>query len=296
MLDLVPLRSVSMDTTRKSWLVVPCYNEANRLPAAEFRSLLMRRPDLTLVFVDDGSTDTTAEVIENLRAAEERRVVVHRLERNSGKGEAVRRGLGLGIAHGATLLGFADADLSTPVDEIVRMLERMETSDAAALLGARVRLLGRNIHRRAHRHYLGRVFATAASFALGVPIYDTQCGAKLFRRTDALEQAVKSPFRSRWIFDVELLERLLSASHSGGAPLKLHEIEELPLHEWRDVAGSKLRARAMVASGLQLIGLLVRRRVSTLLARQPRTAELAMIASFRPDEEEHRSRRAAGVE
>jgi glycosyltransferase involved in cell wall biosynthesis len=283
-----------VDSTRKSWLVVPCYNEANRLPAAEFHSLLIRRPDLTLVFVDDGSTDTTPAVIEGLRAAEGSRVVVHRLERNSGKGEAVRCGLGLGIAHGATLLGFADADLSTPIGEIVRMFERMETSDAAALLGARVRLLGRNIQRRAHRHYLGRVFATVASFALGVPIYDTQCGAKLFRRTDALEQAVRSPFHSRWIFDVELLERLLSASQAGGAPLKLHEIEELPLREWRDVAGSKLRARAMVASGLQLIGLLVRRRVATLRARRSCTTEVAVIAPSRTNEDERGSRRAAG--
>lgn len=287
-------RRVSLATTQESWLVVPCFNEANRLAAAEFRSLLAFRPELTLAFVDDGSTDATADMIADLRAAEGRRVVLHRLERNMGKGEAVRLGLELGIAQGATLLGFADADLSTPVTEIVRMFERLETSGAAALLGARVRLLGRDIQRRAHRHFLGRVFATAASFALGVPIYDTQCGAKLFRRTDALEQAVKSPFRSRWIFDVELLERLLSGSPAS-APLRFQDIEELPLHEWRDVAGSKLRPRAMIASGLQLLSLLVRRRAAALLARWLRTPRLPPVSPSPPAGEDQGPRRATGT-
>jgi glycosyltransferase involved in cell wall biosynthesis len=245
----------------KTFLIVPCFNEAARLPAAEFAGLLARRPDLTLLFVDDGSTDGTADVVEALRAREGGRVELLRLPENGGKAEAVRRGLVVALEHGAELVGYADADLSTPASELERLLARMDAGAPAVLLASRVRLLGSDVRRHAHRHYLGRVFATLASLALGIPVYDTQCGAKLFRRTDALRAARATPFRTRWIFDVELLDRLLRGG-PGAAPLGVEAFEELPLRAWRDVGGSKLRPFAMFVSGLQLIALAVRPRSS----------------------------------
>jgi glycosyltransferase involved in cell wall biosynthesis len=244
-------------------LVIPCYNEAARLPTADFSWLIASRPRLTLLFVDDGSTDATAEVIRRIRAAAGERVLLHRLERNVGKAEAVRHGMRMALDHGAGIVGYADADLSTPAGELARMLARIEAGPAAVILGSRVRLLGAAIRRRTHRHYLGRMFATAASVALRLPVYDTQCGAKLFRRSDVLIRALEEPFRSRWIFDVELLDRLLRGA-GDAPPLCAGAFEEMPLRSWRDVAGSKLRFTSMMRAGLQLGAMLVRSRVRPL--------------------------------
>ena len=247
-------------------LVVPCYNEAGRLDRAELLRLARARDGLSVLLVDDGSTDATAAVLEELRRAEPSRISVVRLARNGGKAEAVREGLGAAMADGAAIVGYADADLSTPVDELVRLVDAAAASPRDAVLGSRVRLLGRRIERRAHRHYLGRVFATFASLALRLPVYDTQCGAKLFRATPALAAALASPFRTRWIFDVELLARLRTGG-PGAPPLDEDAIEEVPLRAWRDVGGSKLRPGAMLLAGVQLLALAVRMRLGSGVRR-----------------------------
>jgi len=120
------------------------------------------------------------------------------------------------------------------------------------VFGARVKLLGRRVERRAVRHYLGRVFATAASLTLGIPIYDTQCGAKLFRVNDAIAAVFASPFRSPWIFDVEVLARYLAQPVPPGGPARRARIYELAVPAWHDVPGSKLRWFDFVRSFFEL--------------------------------------------
>jgi hypothetical protein len=144
-------------------------------------------------------------------------------------------------------VGYWDADLATPLDTLVAFCELLDTHpDIEMVFGARVQLLGRVIERRALRHYLGRVFATAASLTLGLRIYDTQCGAKLFRASPAMQALFQDPFATRWLGDVELLARLIQARRGTALPPAEEVIYEFPLLEWHDVAGSKVKARDFV--------------------------------------------------
>jgi glycosyltransferase involved in cell wall biosynthesis len=150
-------------------VVVPCYNEAKRLNVAAFGDFFERCSDVTLLMVDDGSTDDTPLVIERLRQRHPRRVLTLRLGANVGKGEAVRRGMLTAIRRRAAFVGYWDADLATPLDEIPRLRAVLnQQPERILVMGSRVALLGRRIQRRWRRHVLGRAFATAASIVLGL--------------------------------------------------------------------------------------------------------------------------------
>jgi glycosyltransferase involved in cell wall biosynthesis len=236
-------------TDPRPLVVVPCYNEAARLDLTRFAALA-ESGRVRLLFVDDGSTDDTGALLRRL--GDLASVDVVRLPHNVGKAEAIRRGLLQGLGEGASTLGYLDADLATPPGELLRMLDLLESRpDLSFVLASRVALLGRRIARRARRHYLGRVFATFASIFLRIPVYDTQCGAKVFRASPAIEAALATPFRSSWVFDVELIGRLLGGS-STVDPVPLDEFEEMPLREWHDVSGSRLGLGGMARAAVDL--------------------------------------------
>ena len=220
-------------------IVVPCYNEAQRLPLAAFQDFL-NHSTIHLVFVDDGSRDHTAQVLENLRDSHPDRVTVLQLKTNQGKAEAVRHGINFALDHNVEFTGYWDADLATPLDAIPRFLAVFEDRPALDMVfGSRVKLLGRKVHRRPMRHYLGRVFATVVSTMLHLPIYDTQCGAKIFRVGPETSSLFADPFLTRWVFDVEILARFIRKC--GSAAIAAGHIYEYPLEEWEDVAGSKVK-------------------------------------------------------
>lgn len=238
----------------KTVLVVPAYNEADRLRPEAFEAFLQGDRETELVCVDDGSTDGTGQVLEELAADWTARVEVLRLPENRGKAEAVRAGVARALDREPEAFGYWDADLATPFDEFPRLQRVLERRPAVdVVMGARVKLLGRQIRRRRIRHYTGRVFATAVSVVLGLPVYDTQCGAKLFRNVSCIRRIFSEPFTAGWIFDVELLARLLSVLRSDPeAPVPEEAIHELPLYEWTDVAGSKTRPRDFVRAARDL--------------------------------------------
>jgi glycosyltransferase involved in cell wall biosynthesis len=221
---------------------LPCYNEASRLDEPRFEQWCAEHPGVRLLFVDDGSQDATAEVLERLAALPTCDALI--LERNGGKAEAVRRGILHAIERGDPgPYGFWDADLATSLDMIPAFTQVLEERpDVEIVIGARVKLLGRDIRRNAARHYFGRAAAFTVSNLLRLPVYDTQCGAKLFRKNAPIEELFAEPFVTRWAFDVELFARWIGAHPQRSRRDLEDHIVEYPLPAWRDVEGSKLQA------------------------------------------------------
>jgi glycosyltransferase involved in cell wall biosynthesis len=236
---------------REVCLIVPCYNEERRLRRDIFLEFLRARPHASLCLVDDGSSDGTLKALEALSAEGGPRILVRTLSKNSGKAEAVRQG----VLYAASLdrfafLGYWDADLSTPLDQADLLLAALEADPRRMFaLGSRVKRLGSDINRRATRHYLGRVFSTIASQLFDLPVYDSQCGAKLFR-CEVAAPLFGEPFVTKWLFDVELLVRL--RRHLGQKEFLGASIE-VPLTTWKEVGGSKLRLAHMLRVPIDLL-------------------------------------------
>ena len=249
-------------------VVVPCYNEARRLDSRAFAGFRAIGHWVEFLFVNDGSTDATGDVLRQLQCASPDTIRVHHQPHNQGKAEAVRVGMLSALTTNADFVGFWDADLATPLTTLPRFLETLEGRPTVdAVLGSRVKLLGRSIERYAWRHYLGRVYATLVSQMLRLAVYDTQCGAKVFRANETLRRVLAEPFRTEWLFDVEILARMIDASPAGTAGVA-ERLYELPLDEWRDVKGSKLtrgtyaRAAASIVSLYRHYGGMLRRKAA----------------------------------
>jgi len=234
-------------------VIIPCYNEEKRLDVASFRNFKSAPHSVTFLFVNDGSTDGTLRLMESLNAADPATFKVLHLPRNRGKAEAVRQGVLSAIDSRPDYIGFWDADLATPLGTISEFIEIAESRPHLELIiGSRVKLLGRRIERRRSRHYLGRIFATAVSAVLDLEVYDTQCGAKLFRACPAIHALFRQPFCSRWIFDVEIIARLIQSRRDQKLPQPERVIYEFPLIEWTDIPGSKLRYSDFVRASWEL--------------------------------------------
>lgn len=236
-------------------VVVPCFNEAGRLEVSAYSDFVAQSPNITILFVDDGSTDDTPLILERLRQQHPRQIATLRLAENIGKGEAVRRGFQAAYRRSPAIVGYLDADLAAPLTEIPHLLEVFrQRPHVQVVIGSRVALLGRSIQRSGWRHLLGRCFATAASTVLRLPVYDTQCGAKLFRATPVTAELFAEPFASRWIFDVEILARIVMRSAGRAESPSLAEmLYECPLNCWRDVHGSRLKLWDFVVAARDLV-------------------------------------------
>lgn len=229
-------------------VVIPCYNEAKRLNVREFEDFLNTNDNVVFCFVNDGSSDETGSILE--RFAQKPNSCVLTLEKNSGKAEAVRQGI-LCVYENypeADFIGFWDADLAAPLDEIFHLSSQI-TDDTLIALGCRHLRLGTNIKRSIFRHYLGRVFATAASFHLNLSVYDTQCGSKLFRKY-LIPDLFSRKFVTKWFFDVEILRRAVTIF---GKERVEKSVIEVPLNTWVEPGGSKVNLFRCVLDFIRLL-------------------------------------------
>jgi glycosyltransferase involved in cell wall biosynthesis len=227
--------------TRSISIIIPAYNEEKRLPAS-LRQVIgyVRRGAwqfAEILVVDDGSTDGTAQVAEQMRS-EYPDLRVLRNPGNRGKGYAVRHGM---LECRGEWALFTDADLSAPIEELDKLWQAAERESAQVAVGSRAldrRLIG--VHQSWFRENVGKVFNLVMRLSTGLPFHDTQCGFKLFEAA-----AARDIFRRQLLygfgFDVEVLFI--------GRRLGYREIEVAV--RWNDVEGTKMTALGGLAAFLE---------------------------------------------
>ena len=235
-------------------LIVPCYNESRRLDQNAFIEFCAQYPLFYVVFVNDGSRDDTLSKIKAIVSLRPGQTFAIHLPANGGKAEAVRQGFLWAMNQDFNAIGYWDADLATPLEEAPSMAVVMNKENKEIILGTRLKILGHRIQRSKFRHVLGRIAATFASLSLNLPVYDTQCGAKIFKNTPVLKKVFARPFTVRWIFDIEILARFIM--FKSGAPQQeslLNTCIEFPLRRWEDKKGSKLNGGSYVFALFDLL-------------------------------------------
>jgi dolichyl-phosphate beta-glucosyltransferase len=231
-------------------IIIPCFNEAERLNKAGFRDFLSLYPTRTLVFVNDGSTDATAAWIEDFNKELPQQVVAVHNTANKGKASAIAKGIEhcLQKAPGTyDLIGYLDADLSVSLEEMQRICTIVEEQQLDYGFGSRIKKLNATIDRSAFRHLTGRIIATIIDSRFQLGIYDTQCGAKVFR-TALASSITDKLFLTRWLFDIEIFLRIRMATPAAKGA-------EIPLLAWSSKKGSKLGVFQAGAIGREIIRL-----------------------------------------
>lgn len=211
-------------------VVIPCFNEEARIGAtigATLDYLRRNSPESELVVVNDGSIDATGAIARE--ALTHPPIQTQLLENfpNRGKGHAVRKGL---LAARKTIGLFFDADLSTPLSEIPKVIDPIAAGEVDLAFGSRAldrRLIGRR--QPWLREQGGRVFNLLVRVTSGLPFWDTQCGFKAFR-LEVCRPILEAAHLDGFAFDVELL---LLGQRAG---LRLREI---PVR-WNHSEGSKV--------------------------------------------------------
>ena len=232
-------------------IVVPCYNEMDRIQLSEFSQFLSSNDFIFICFVNDGSTDGTPKILSDFVNLNPERSQLVNLSKNQGKAEAVRQGINTLLKSSKfQLVGYWDADLAAPLTEIRGFIQKFKSNnELKAVSGSRILRLGSSIRRSVFRHYFGRIFATIVSKILNIPVYDTQCGAKIFLAEFA-EFIFSEKFLSRWFFDVELFAR--SIEHIGRQNT-VNGVLELPLSQWHDQGQSKVTWANVLQTPLELL-------------------------------------------
>jgi len=213
-----------------------------------FLSFVNEHRHIAFLFVNDGSTDNTLEVLNEF-VKEHENLHVLNLEQNGGKAEAVRQGMLCAFqTFKPQYIGFWDADLATPLDELPNFKTIIQEQKFDIITGLRLMRLGAKVKRKNSRHFLGRIFATVASNVLRLPVYDTQCGAKLYK-AELVPDLFDEKFTTRWLFDVEILARYVKRYGSDKAKI---DIYEYPVFAWEDKHGSQVKTKDFIKAPIEL--------------------------------------------
>jgi glycosyltransferase involved in cell wall biosynthesis len=232
-------------------VIVPCYNEANRLDGGAFSKFVLENPAIEIWFANDGSTDNTLAIVQALASDNPQKIHVFNLPQNSGKAEAVRQAFLHVYALGQySHLAFIDADLSSPLKELIPLFNQFKINQNLLLaVGVRVKMLGNTVERKALRHYISRIFATFYNLILNIPNYDTQCGLKVFE-ANSIPEVFGERFISKWLFDIELFLRIQGMV---GRAAYEHRIREIPVEEWKEVGDSRLKISDFLNAPLEVL-------------------------------------------
>lgn len=239
-------------------IVIPAYNEHDRLDVtlASIADAFAKKevPGLELaqvIVADDGSTDDTSQVGERWKGRLP--ITVVRLARNSGKGAAVRAGMGLATGDFALMY---DADGAAPIREVGKLFAELQRSNADISIGSRVFGSGESLVTMAwHRRIIGRVYHfLGASLVPG--IRDTACGCKLYKK-EVAARLFSLQRIDRFAFDIETLAIALKLGYT---------IVEVPL-QWTAVPESKVR---IVRDGIEMLWCLIRLHLSPRIRRLSR--------------------------
>ena len=187
-------------------VVVPCYNEEQRLPRTIEqieRYLDARGAAYELILVDDGSTDGTRALMDSAAAAHAS-VRIESLPRNRGKGRALAEGVA--AARGARIL-VTDADLSTPIEELEKLEAALHTGAGVAIASRALKGSRVEVSQPIYRVFMGKVFNLIVQLVLLPGIWDTQCGFKLFR-ADVAHEAFVGLTTDGFGYDPEVLYRV----------------------------------------------------------------------------------------
>ncbi|WP_109302574.1 glycosyltransferase [Aquimarina sp. AU474] len=224
--------------TKITGIIIPCYNEYYRLEKEKFCKFIKENSNYHLCFVNDGSSDNTLEMLYDLKQFDPNKITVLNLETNQGKATAVQTGANyLAQLSFIENIAFLDADLSTSLEEMDNLVQKLNNNPRLSMVfGSRKTEEANNIERNFIRKLLSNFVGFFIRHILQLPIKDTQCGAKVFKK-NIIENVYSQRFISRWLFDIEIFLRL--KKHIGLKDL-LNCISEEPLDSWIEVEGSKI--------------------------------------------------------
>lgn len=234
-------------------IVIPCYNESSRLDIKSYLDYAADHKDTTLCFVNDGSSDATRATLADIKNLEYDNVHIFNLSENSGKAIAVQQGA-LYLYHETDVdtIGFIDADLSTDFDDYHGLVKTMEADPKLKVIyGSRASDGENNIERNFVRGIISTVVRYIILTITRLNIKDTQCGAKVFDRS-VVPMIFDRPFRTRWLFDVEILLKLKRTFSVKS--FKKFFLEQ-PLKNWIHMDGSKLGMKDAISIPLSLFNI-----------------------------------------